>query len=62
MPALFILVTIGCVLLWFLLAGIYKPVGRFFYRIFKDAKDEMTEEDSDTTDEPAQICSKEINE
>lgn len=47
MPVFIALVIIGCVALWFLLAFLYKPVGRMFYRIFKDAADIMAEEEND---------------
>ena len=43
MPAFVFLVVIGCIALWFLLSWLYKPVGRFFYRIYKDAVDELTD-------------------
>lgn len=43
MPAFVILVAIGCVAVWFLLSWLYKPVGQFFYRIYRDAINELTE-------------------
>lgn len=46
MPVFYLLVIIGVVVLWFLLAFMFKPVGRFFHRIYRDAIDEMMEEDN----------------
>lgn len=40
-PMFWVLVIIFCTLLWFLLAFIFKPVGKLFYRIWKDAMDEI---------------------
>lgn len=50
MPVFTFLVFIGVIFLWFLLAFLFKPVGRFFYRLFKDVKDEMTTEDKKEID------------
>lgn len=46
-PALFILFVIGLIAIWFLLSWLYKPLGRFIYRIGKDAIDEIKEEDKE---------------
>lgn len=46
MPGFGILVLIGCVALWFLLAFLYKPIGKFLYRIFKDAADELNDNET----------------
>lgn len=46
MPVFYLLVIIGVVVLWFLLAFMFKPVGRFFHRIYRDAIDEMMKEDN----------------
>lgn len=43
MPAFILLVAIGCIILWFLSSWLYKPIGRFCYRIYKDAVDKFTE-------------------
>ena len=48
MYAFYILVLIGVVLLWFLLSFAFKSVGRLGYKVWKDAKDAMTEVDEDT--------------
>ena len=44
-PALLLIIIVGIILLWFLLAFLYKPIGKLFYRIYKDAIDEITSED-----------------
>ena len=36
---------IGAVLLWFLLSFAYRPIGKLFRRIFKEAKDEIEKHD-----------------
>lgn len=43
-PIFWIVVILFCVLIWFLLAFLFKPIGKIFYRIWKDAIDEMKEE------------------
>lgn len=48
MYAFYILLFLAIVLLWFLLAFAFKSVGRLGYKIWKDAKDAMTEEDENT--------------
>ena len=50
MPAFYLLVIIGVVLLWFALAFLFKPVGRFFHRLYQDAIDEMTDDDEQNED------------
>lgn len=44
MPAFYFLVILGLILLWFLLAFLFKPLGRFFKRLWNDAIEE-TERD-----------------
>lgn len=46
MVAFYILVGIGLVFLWFLLSFLFKPVGRFFYRIWSDTEDAMYDDDN----------------
>jgi hypothetical protein len=41
---LVILVVLGAVGLWFLLAFAFKPVGKFLYKIWSDAMEEMNED------------------
>ena len=50
-PALLIIVVLSMILLWFLLAFLYRPVGKLFYRIYKDAMDEITKEDEKENEE-----------
>ena len=45
MPVFYILVLIGAALLWFLLAFMFKPVGKLGRRIVKDAVDAINEDD-----------------
>lgn len=45
MPVFYFLVVLAAILLWFLLAFMFKPVGRFFHRLWSDAI-EAIEEDS----------------
>lgn len=42
-PVFILLVIIGVVLLWFLLAFAFKPIGNLFYRLGKDAVDQMSD-------------------
>lgn len=39
------LVILAAVAVWFLLSFAFRPIGRFFYRIWKDAVDEMNKND-----------------
>lgn len=54
MPVFIFLVFLGGFVLWLLLSGIYKNIGRFVGGLFKDAKDAMDEEDLTemSTDDP----------
>lgn len=45
MVALYILLVLGVVALWFLLSCIYRPLGKFIYRIGKDAVDEINKDE-----------------
>ena len=45
MPVFYILVFIGAILLWFLLAFMFKPMGKLGHRIVKDAVDAINEDD-----------------
>lgn len=45
-PAFAILVIVGLVALWFLLSWLYKPLGKFIYRIGKDAVEAMAENET----------------
>jgi F0F1-type ATP synthase membrane subunit b/b' len=43
----YLLAAIAIVLLWFLLSFAYRPIGKFFRRIFKEAKEEIIKCDED---------------
>ena len=43
-PVFVFLVLVGAVILWFLLSALFYPFGRFLYRIWKDATDEINRE------------------
>ena len=45
-PVFWLLIVIATIFLWFLLAFLYKPIGKFFYRIWKDAIDEINNNNS----------------
>lgn len=44
-PVFYILLFLGAAFLWLLCSFLYRPVGRLFHRLFKDATDEMMMED-----------------
>ena len=44
-PVFVFLVILVAVLLCFLLSFVFNPLGRFLYRLWKDANDEMNRED-----------------
>lgn len=44
-PVFVLLVILGATLLWFLLSFAFRPIGRFFYRIWKNAVDEINKND-----------------
>jgi hypothetical protein len=46
MFAFYVLVLLGVVALWFLLSFLFKPLGRFFYRLWSDTAEIMCEDDS----------------
>lgn len=46
MFAFYVLVILGLVLLWFLLSFLFRPVGKFFYRLWNDVADVMNENDN----------------
>ena len=47
MIAFYLVVFLVLVTLFFLLAFIYKPLGKIVYKIFKDAMDEINEEEKE---------------
>lgn len=48
-PAFVILVLLGAVVLWFLLSFVFIPLGKFVYRIYKDAMNQMERDNDNTT-------------
>lgn len=52
-PVFVFLVILVAVAIWFLLSFAFRPIGRFFYRIWKDAVDEInrSEESEEKKDE-----------
>lgn len=46
-PALGLIVILICIAVWFLASALYKPIGKFFYRIGKGAIDELNSEDNE---------------
>lgn len=46
-PTFVILVILLAIIIWFLLSFAFKPIGRLFYRIWKDAVDEINNNESE---------------
>lgn len=44
-PVFVLLVILAAVAVWFLLSFAFRPIGKFFYRIWKDAVDEINKND-----------------
>lgn len=49
-PIFWVLVILAVILLWFLLAFLYRPIGRLFYRIWKDAINEINIKETERKD------------
>lgn len=47
----YLLVIMALVALWYMLSGMFRPMGRYLYRMYKDTKDIMTEEDEKNIEE-----------
>lgn len=45
MPAFYILVFIGLLAVWLLLSSLYRPIGKLFKTLIKDAADMMDKDD-----------------
>jgi hypothetical protein len=41
MPVLYILIVIAVIAIWFLLSWAFPPIGKFFWSIFHEAKENM---------------------
>ena len=46
-PAFIILVILGVILLWFLSSFVFIPLGKFVYKVVKDAIDIMNKDDNE---------------
>jgi len=46
-PAFAIIVVIVCIAVWFLASSLYKPIGKYVFKIGKDAIDELTTDDEE---------------
>lgn len=44
-PTFVILVILLAIIIWFLLSFAFRPIGRIFYQIWKDAVDEINKND-----------------
>lgn len=51
MPVFYILVFIAAILLWLLLAFMFKPMGKLGYRMWQDAMDAINEEENENKKE-----------
>lgn len=49
-PFLIILILIGFILLWFLLAFAFKPIGKIVEHLYEDVKSVMNDESEDKND------------
>ncbi len=49
-PVLLFLILLGVVIFWFLLSFIFYPFGKFIYKIFRDAVDEINRTDNKDKD------------
>ena len=50
-PALLVLIIIGVILIYLLLSFLYRPTGKFFYRIFKDAENAIKYEEEESKED-----------
>lgn len=46
-PFLILLILIGAIVLWFLLASLYKPTGKIFTKIFNKSINEIKESEEE---------------
>lgn len=46
-PIMLLIVPLIAVIIWFLLAFAYKPLGRFAFKIWEDAMDEIKEDNKE---------------
>lgn len=50
-PVFVIVVFLGLIILWFLLSPLFVPLGKFLYRLYKEAKDEMNKVENENEKE-----------
>lgn len=50
-PVFWLLIILAAVALWFLLAFVFYPLGRFLWRIGSDAMEELNKDDKKNNDE-----------
>ena len=50
-PALLVLIIIGVILIYLLLSFLYRPIGKFLYRIFKDAENAIKDEEEESKED-----------
>lgn len=55
MPVFIFLLFLAVALLWLLLSFAFIPLGRFFGRLIKDAKDAISKEDPDNNENEKEI-------
>lgn len=46
-PMLILLTVLIAVFVWFLMSFLFEPIGKFFYRIWKDAVNEINDNKND---------------
>jgi hypothetical protein len=56
----YFLIALAAVVLWFLCSFVFKPLGKFCYRIYKDARDEIVDGDNSTEKDKIKENEKEI--
>lgn len=54
-PVLLFLIVLGMVIFWFLLSFIFYPLGKFIYRIFRDAVDEINRTENENEKDEKEI-------
>ena len=50
MLSLYFLIIVFSIILWFLLSGFYKPIGKYVSKIIDDSISEMKDKDEDEGD------------
>lgn len=47
MPVFYFLVVVAAIGIWFCASALFQPLGMFFQRIYRDAKEKILEKDKD---------------